>query len=221
MTIAMRRFLRMMAVVLWVANAQPSAQRNPLVPRASLPLGLGIGVVMPQPGTVLHFYQPPGVDQQPGDYPPADTVRFVAGLPSVEIAEAPPWLAPEHLKMDYEIFHLRVITLGKRWAEVIGNMRTGETWWVDRSQLEFVGWPEFLLDAAGVEAFDAETNPVRARPHDGAPIMSTARAALPVLSVQGEWLKVTTSHLADRMPPEGWIRWRRGQRLLVSYSPLS
>jgi hypothetical protein len=28
-------------------------------------------------------------------------------------------------------------------------------------------------------------------------------------------------HLADRMPPEGWVRWRRGDRLLVVCNPLS
>jgi hypothetical protein len=72
-----------------------------------------------------------------------------------------------------------------------------------------------------VEAFDAEANPVRTRPLDAAPILSTARAALPALAVQGDWLKVKTGHLADRIPPEGWIRWRRGDRLLVTYNPLS
>jgi len=40
----------------------------------------------------------------PGDYPPSDIVMFGSGLPSVDIAEAPPWLVPEHLKMDYELF---------------------------------------------------------------------------------------------------------------------
>jgi hypothetical protein len=56
---------------------------------------------------------------------------------------------------------------------------------------------------------------------DASPILSTARAALPPLAVQGDWLKVATGHLADRIQPEGWIRWRRGERLLVIYNPLS
>ena len=84
-----------------------------------------------------------------------------------------------------------------------------------------MGWQEFLLGVPSVEAFDAEASPVRARPLDAAPILSTARAALPPLAVQGDWLKVATGHLADRMPPEGWIRWRRGNRLLVTYNPFS
>jgi hypothetical protein len=123
--------------------------------------------------------------------------------------------------MDYELFHLRVLTLTPQWLEVIGNSTTGETRWVDRSQVEFVGWPEFLLSVPSVEPFDAEANPVRVRPFDASSILSTARAAMPPLAVQGDWLKVATKDLADRIQPEGWIRWRRGDRLLVFYNPLS
>lgn len=197
------------------------AQRFPQVARADLPIGIGIARVPPKPGDVLRFYGEPVLGVEPGDNPPSDIVKFGPGQPSVDIAEAPPWLVPEHLKMDYELFHLRVLTLGARWAEVIGNSTTGETRWVDRSQVEFVSWPEFLLNVPSVEAFNAEANPVRARPLDTSPILSTARAALPPLAVQGDWLKVATRDLADRMPPEGWIRWRRGDRLLVTYNPLS
>jgi hypothetical protein len=197
------------------------AQRIPIVARADLPIGLGIARVMPQPGSILRFYGQPGVGQTPDDYPPADVVKFGPGQPSVEILEAPPWLVPEHLKMDYELFQLRALTLTPAWVEVIGNSRTGESWWVDRSQVQFASWPEFLLGVSSVEPFDAEANPVRARPLDNSPILSTASAPLPPLAVQGDWMKVAIGHLADRIQPEGWIRWRRGDRLLVTYSPLS
>jgi hypothetical protein len=139
----------------------------------------------------------------------------------VDIAEAPPWLVPEHLKMDYELFHLRVMTLTTEWAEVVGNSRTGQTWWVDRTTVEFEGWPEFLLGSPSVVPFDEHAAPVRARPLDDSPILATTTAALPPLAVRGDWLKVSIGHLADRIVPEGWIRWRRGDRLLVTYNPLS
>lgn len=195
--------------------------RYPFVERAELPAGIGIAQVMPKPGDSLHFYRAPGIGENPGDYPPADTVKFGPGLPSVDIAEAPPWLVPDHLKMDYEIFFLRVVTITPMWLEVIGNSRTGETWWVSREAVRFIAWPEFLLTINSVEAFDSEANPVRARPLDDSPILSTAPAALPPLAVQGDWMKVATHELADRMPPDGWIRWRRGDRLLITYNPLS
>jgi hypothetical protein len=150
-----------------------------------------------------------------------DRVRFGPGVPSVDIVEAPPWLVPQHLKMDYEIFQLRVVTLTPDWLEVVGSMRTGQLVWIDRSAARFTAWPEFLLSVHSVEAIDAATNPVRARPLDSSPILSTARAALPPLAIRGEWMQVATHELADRMPPEGWIRWRRGERLLISWNPLS
>lgn len=87
--------------------------------------------------------------------------------------------------------------------------------------MQFVGWPELLLAVHSVEALDAEANPVRVRPLDDAPVLSTVRAPLPTLAVQGDWLMVATGHLADRIRPEGWIRWRRDDRLLVAYDPLS
>jgi len=195
-------------------------QRVPQIARADLPAGLGIARVSPKPGGVLRFFAPPGIGEQPGDRSPVATVRFVAGQPSVDIAEAPPWLVPEHLKMDYEIFLLRAVTLTPRWVEVIGNRTTGETWWVARDDVAFSAWPEFLLGVSGVEAFDPEANPVRARPLDASPVLSSARAALAVRAVQDEWVRVDASALADRMPPEGWLRWRRGDRLLVTFDPL-
>jgi hypothetical protein len=87
--------------------------------------------------------------------------------------------------------------------------------------VQFAAWPEFLLGVPSVEPFNASANPVRARPLDNSPVLSTARAALPVLAVQGDWLKVATHALADRMPPDGWVRWRRGDRLLVTFNVLS
>ena len=205
----------------YAAERDSRAPRVPWVNRADLPLGLGIARLQPRPDGVVHFYGQPRPGDSPGALPPIDTVRFRAGQPTVEIAEAPPWLVPEHLKMDYELFTLRALTLSPEWVEVIGNMRTGETWWVDRQAVQFVAWPEYLLSIHSVTIDDEDGNPIRLRPFDDSPILATTSAALPPLAVQGEWLKVATGHLADRIQPEGWVRWRRGDRLLLTCNPLS
>lgn len=44
----------------------------------------------------------------------------------------------EHLKMDHELFQLRVVTVTPDWLEVVGSMRTGQTSWIDRSAARFV-----------------------------------------------------------------------------------
>ena len=195
-----------------------AAARYPRLQRSELPAGLGVLVVAPVPGSRLQFHATPGIGQQPGDDAPVAEVRFGSGIPSVDILEAPPWLVPEHLKMDYEIFHLRVLTLTPSWAEVVGNSTTGETWWVARTGGQFVAWPEFLVNASAVFPFGEIR--IHARPLDDSPVLAATTSSLEPLAVRGDWLKVSISTLADRMPPEGWLRWRDGERLLVGYKPL-
>jgi hypothetical protein len=197
-----------------------AAQRYPTVERQDLPAGLGIAQVSPVPGRVIYFYGEPPSGALPGDFPPIDSVTFEVGLPSVGIATAPPWLVPDHLKIDYEVFFLRAMTLTRDWVEVIGNSVTGETWWVPREDVAFTAWPEFLLGVNSVETFDEDANPVRYRPTDESDVLSASWAPLPPVGVRGDWLEVATINLADRIQPYGWIRWREGDRLLVSYSPL-
>jgi len=134
---------------------------------ADLPMGLGIARVVISPTGTLAFYGEPAPGQGPGDYTAVDVVRFAPADPGVAIAEAPPWLVPEHLKMDYELFDLRVLLLTPQWVEVIGNMSNGQTWWVDRSQIRFIAWPELLVSAAAVTPIGETT--VRARPLDTSP----------------------------------------------------
>ena len=126
----------LVAALVLASHAEASSEKTsaapgprfPVLALEDLPMGLGIATVSPRPGDVLCFYAMPGIDESPGDRPPVATVTFGPGQPSVEIAEAPPWPVPEHLKMDYEPFHLRVVTLSREWLEVVGNSRTGETW---------------------------------------------------------------------------------------------
>ena len=123
--------------------------------------------------------------------------------------------------MDYDLLFLRAMTISKNWIEVVVNRLTGETRWVDAQAVRFVDWPRFLLDVAAVEVPEAGTNPIRIKPLGHASILADAPGIpLPVLGVRGSWLQVATIHVADRIPPWGWIRWREDDRLLISYSPL-
>jgi hypothetical protein len=207
----MKRLLAVVAVCLVALPLAAQAQRHPFVDRADLPAGVGIAQVHPKPDGVLPFYAPPAPGEMPGDRPPIDVVRFSAGVPAVDIAEAPPWLVPDHLKMDYEIFYLRAVTLTRDWLEVIGNSTTGETVWIARADASFVPWPEFLIGVHSVEAFEGRTIEVRARPLDDSPLRRATAGPLTALAARGEWLEVE----------DGWLRWRRGDRLLLRYNPLS
>lgn len=183
-------------------------------------LGLGMAAPIMELGT-FHFHGAPDLDQLPGLFRATDSLTFAKGEHFIDITSAPPWFVPAHLKLDYGLLLLKVVTLSRNWAEVEVNSIDGTTRWVDRGELHFETWSEFIINVNSVEIIDTETNPVRLKPLDHAAILAEgANALLVPLAVRGDWLMVSTDGLADRIVPTGWIRWRDGERLLVRYNLL-
>jgi len=178
-------------------------------------LGLGMAAPIMELGT-FHFYGAPDLDRLPDLFHATDSLTFAKGEHFTDITSAPPWFVPAHLKLDHGLLLLKVITLSRNWMEVEVNSIDGTTRWVDRGELHFETWPEFITTVNSVEIIDAETNPVRLKPLDHAAILAEGTNALLVpLAVHGDWLMVSTDGLADRIVPTGWIRWRDGEQLLV------
>ncbi|MBK8498679.1 MAG: hypothetical protein IPL52_07645 [Flavobacteriales bacterium] len=183
---------------------------------------LGMGMVSPrlEPG-VLRFYAMPDLDQPPDHAAVSDSIVFVQGEYHVEIAYAPPWFVPAHLKLDYDLLLVRAVTIAQNWIEVVVNEQDGRTAWLFRQDLELRLWHEFILGVVAVEILDPSVNPIRLKPLEHAAVLADgADALLKPLAVQGDWLMVSTNGLADRIVPTGWIRWRDGEKLLVDYSLL-
>ncbi|NBC15903.1 MAG: hypothetical protein GVY18_01160 [Bacteroidetes bacterium] len=193
------------------------------VDRSTPTESLGVGIVMPSldPAQPLYVYGVSDLDTLPEALSPQDSVVFRAGPHYVDIATAPPWFVPRTMKLDYGLLHLRAKTLARHWIEVVVNERTGATRWVDRSAVRFEPWPVFLLGVVTVEVDDPTANPIRSGPDATAPVRARSAAFLRPLAVQGDWLRVGPSPLADEQVPTGWIRWREGGRLLITYSLLS
>jgi hypothetical protein len=198
-----------------VAEARPS--------RAVADGPVGLGFVQPRllSGQRLYFYARPDADQLAEMMTPVDSLVFGAGRQHVDITMAPPWFWPEVMKLDYDLLFLRALTLTKNWIEVVVNTETGQTSWVDRHAVAFIDWPDFLLDVYAVEVTDPAANKVLLKPLDHAAVLADASIPLTPLAVQGSWLQVSTNGLADRIVPTGWIRWRDGDRLLITFSLLS
>lgn len=190
--------------------------------KAQQPMGLGMASPFMASGKPLYIYSKPEVDQLPVDLKPIDSITFVQRQGFIDIATAPPNLVPEVLKLDYNVFYFRAVSLSRYWVEVIINITNGHTVFLDREAIEYLSWPDFFLNVFSVERLDDEKNPVRARPMDtGSVLASGPNISLSVISVHGDWLEVSTNGLADRMPPYGYIRWRDGDKLLVTYSLFS
>ncbi|MCB0769040.1 MAG: hypothetical protein KDC00_01385 [Flavobacteriales bacterium] len=186
------------------------------------PPRLGLGMASPLMGLgTFHFYNEPDLDQLPGMFRATDSLTFEKGEHFTNITSAPPWFAPAHLKLDYDLVLMKVITLSRAWMEVEVNNIDGTTRWVDRGEVDFVTWPVFIYTVNTVEIIDPEMNPIRIKPLDHASVLAEGTSALLVpIAVQGDWLMVSTNGLADRIAPTGWIRWRDGERLLVRYNLL-
>lgn len=152
-----------------------------------------------------------------------DSLIFTRGQYNVDIGTAPPWFVPEYIKLDYDIFHLRAITLSRNWIEVIVNRQTGKTAWVERNAVDFVSWPEFLLQVFSVELITLVKNPVRLKPLENAAIIvaDPGRNALNPIAIKGEWMKVSLAGSPGSIPKLGWIRWKKGDQMLITWSLLS
>jgi hypothetical protein len=188
-----------------------------------LPAGMGMAKPHLSHGKVIYFYHLLPIGSQPYQIRPQDSIHIHKRKHSFEIIYAPPWFYPEVMKLDYDLLYLRTITVSKDWLEVVVNRQTGQTTWIARADADFIDWPAFLLNVHSVELMDVEANPLRLKPHDHASIVATTpeRFSLTPIAIQGDWLMVSTSGLSDKILPYGWIRWRKDDRLLISYSLLS
>lgn len=190
----------------------------------------GVGIVQPtlDPERPLYFYPAPEPGGVPGGVQPTDSVTFAESPHFVGIATAPPWFAPEGMKLDYDLLWLRAETLTRNFIEVVVNAGeprprfTPRTAWVDRHAVHFRPWAEFLLDVYSVETLEPADNPLRSAPAMDAPERGpTIDLPLRPLAIQGEWMRVEGADAREVGLPTGWIRWWRDGRLLVSFSLLS
>lgn len=208
------------AIISIAAIHLTSAQRYD--PNFVLPLGIGIASPIIAIDRPLYFYNEPDFDVLPDQFKPVDSVTFKKGNHYTDIATAPPWLAPEHIRLDYDIFTFRVVTYSQNWLEVIVNNNNGLTRWIDRQAVGYKEWGTYLTEVVAVEIINAEKNPIRIKPQDDASILAQVPGAqLRPIAVKGDWLLVSTVGLADRIVPTGWVRWRKDGILFVMYSILS
>ena len=80
-----------------------------------------------------------------------------------ELSYAPPWFACEIFKQDYQIGYLELLTKSQDRVEVIVNKFDRKSTWVDKSEVEVMDLPDFLLNMFSVEALDSESNPFKTK----------------------------------------------------------
>lgn len=164
---------------------------------------------------------------------PSDTIFFVANKSEdfIEIRDyrlQRSWVAPEIYKPDYDLLFFRCTQRhGERIEIVTHKSKNIKRWITLRDEFIVYDWPTFLRQTFSIERIKAASNPIHAKPNSASKVIPYRyKDCFQALSIEGEWIEITaTPQCTDqyRIPESqqlqtGWIRWRRGDALLISYS---
>lgn len=187
-----------------------------------MPIGLGFFKPNLSDGPVLRFYGQNRVEQMISLKTAVDSIVFVGNqISGIEIKQAPPWLAPEHLKLDYDILLFKVVSVTDTTVGVIGNKYTGQTYLLARESGELLYWPDFLLTVFAVEFLPGVPQKVKLKPLESAGTVNGVFAFMKPVRIDSNWMQVELWDDSLEKKGYGWMQWKKGDSLLISYSLLS
>lgn len=170
----------------------------------------------------LYFYG--GVNPQKGltEHSPVDSLVFTQDENgNFTTSYAPPWLFPEHLKLDYGIMYFKMLSVGFDFIKATANKTNGQITYLDKNAGEILFWPEFLLSVNSVEFLPGKEQPIKIKPLDHAGEVTIDFEYLRPILVESEWMQVSLRDHGLNEVSKGWIRWKKANELLISYSLLS
>lgn len=209
---------------------EPAANAvSPPVPPVDMPIPIaddefGLGFFKPDffNRSVLYFYGSPNFEKPVSDHTPADSVVFRQSDGNrIDIAYAPPWLVPDHLKMDYDILYFKIKSINRDFVEVIVNKTTNRNAYVNRQAGQIIYWPDFLLSVHSVEFPPNQTQTIRIKPLNYAGQVNEDFVFMKPLRIQENWMEVQLQDGDFQKTGNGWIQWRNEHELLIEYSLLS
>lgn len=186
------------------------------------PTGLGMFSPNIYENDILHFYGNLNLEKSLINHSSTDSITFKRSkYGEFNIATAPPWLIPKHLKLDYGILYFKAISVTNEFIEIEVNSITNQTAYVNKSSGKLLYWPEFLLGINSVELLNSETQNVHVKPLDYAGIVNQNYSFMRPLKIKQNWMYVIL--LTDGFDPvgKGWIKWIQNDKLLITYSLLS
>lgn len=210
-------------------SAVPPVNSNPANPINSTTTSnknneIGLGFFTPDfyNQQVLYFYGMPNLDKPVSEHLPVDSLLFQqSDEQQFEITYAPPWLVPEHLKMDYEILHFKILSINRDFIRVDVNKTNNRFAYVDRHAGTISYWPDFLLKVQTVDFPHNQPQTIRARPLNYAGQVTLEFEFMKPLQIQNDWMEVELQNGNFQKVGEGWIQWRDDEKLLIEYSLLS
>lgn len=200
----------------------PAEAVSPVDTSSKTELGLGFFTPDFYNQQVLYFYGMPNVDKPVSEHLPVDSLLFQrSDGHQYEITYAPPWLVPEHMKMDYEILHFKILSVNRDFIRIDVNKTNNRYAYVDRHAGSISYWPEFLLKVHSVEFPQGQSQTVRVKPLNYAGQVNINFEFMKPLQIQNEWMEVELQDGNFQKVGNGWIQWRDEEKLLIQYSLLS
>ncbi|MDR9367050.1 MAG: hypothetical protein RI575_17070 [Balneolaceae bacterium] len=206
-------------------SSAPTAIAPPVdrpLPNQESELGLGFFTPDFYNRQVLYFYGMPNLEKPVSEHLPVDSLLFQqSDGHQYQITYAPPWLVPEHLKMDYEILHFKILSLNRDFIQIDVNKTNNRFAYVDRHAGTISYWPDFLLNVHSVEFPENRIQTVRARPLNYAGQVTLDFEFMKPIQIQNDWMEVELQDGDFQKIGKGWIQWRDEEKLLIEYSLLS
>ncbi len=188
------------------------------------PLGIGMVEIQFDASTVVEFYN------TPEEKTFAKRIEFfddksINSWSIKDLKSVQSWLKPESMWLDYHHFVFRCTSANKAWLEVIVNNEDGKSYWIKRTtETVFQTSEEYFKAMFSIDRLPDEKQEIRVQPTDAsAKIQYEGRHCFIVKSVKGDWIEIATEgHCATEKVTQiksGWIRWRRGEKLLIKCYP--
>lgn len=188
----------------------------------AVPMGLGFFKPNFYRNPLLYFYGNPNLEKPVSEHLPADSIVFKRlERGSFDITYAPPWLVPEHLKLDYEILYFRVLSISGDFVKIIANTHSQRITYVSRVSGDIIYWPDFLLGINSVEFVKGREQIIRYKPSQQAGEVNSEFQFMKPLQVKDDWMMVRLVDDNYKTVAIGWIQWQKNGELLITYSLLS
>ncbi len=178
----------------------------------------GIGFFRPDyiNRSVHYFYLPPTGETLADQANAQDSMVIMHGQYGMfDLPYQPSWLVPAHIRLDYGIFYLKVLTVGADFVEVVVNEKTGQTAFMLKEYGKTIYWPEFLLSVDYLDLKEKEK--IRAKPSSGAPEVKSKYTYIQPLRITEEWLKVELVDENFNKVGEGWVKWRKNGKVHIKH----
>ena len=188
-------------------------------------LGIGLVSIDFDDKTVLEFYTDT-LATEPKKVIEFFDDRTINSWNIKDLKEQREWLKPEVLWLDYFAFTFRCLTKTDNWFEVLANNETKTSYWLKRTDTtKFNTWEGYLKEMFGVERLSNYPQKIRTEPSENSQeIEYQGTDCFVVKSMKGDWIEITTpdycdENFTDSKTPikSGWIKWRKGDELIINY----